>query len=61
MLGMYQDKIANFLGEAYVGEKRKCEVRFSVAVMDKKEMEAGLKKLDFYVCGILMHRIIDGE
>jgi NAD(P)H-dependent flavin oxidoreductase YrpB (nitropropane dioxygenase family)/3-hydroxymyristoyl/3-hydroxydecanoyl-(acyl carrier protein) dehydratase len=39
MLGMYQDKIANFLGEAHVGEKKKCEVRFSVAVIDKKELE----------------------
>ncbi|MFA5368432.1 MAG: nitronate monooxygenase, partial [Candidatus Paceibacterota bacterium] len=39
MLSMYQDKIANFLGEAYVGEKKKCELRFSVAVIDKKELE----------------------
>jgi|GEM_PF-2194972 len=29
--------------------------------MDKKEMETGLGKLNFYVCGILMHRILDGE
>ena len=24
-----------------------------------QELEAGLKKLDFYVCGVLMHRILD--
>lgn len=29
--------------------------------MDKKEMESGLEKLNFYVCGILMHRILKGE
>lgn len=39
ILGMYQGRIANFLGEAYVADKRKCEVRFSVAVVDKKEMD----------------------
>lgn len=39
MLGMYQERIANFLGEAYVNQKKKCEVRFSVAVVDKKEMD----------------------
>jgi NAD(P)H-dependent flavin oxidoreductase YrpB (nitropropane dioxygenase family)/3-hydroxymyristoyl/3-hydroxydecanoyl-(acyl carrier protein) dehydratase len=39
MLGMYADKIANFLGEAFVNDRRKCEVRFSVAVIDKKELE----------------------
>jgi len=32
----YDSKIANFLGEAWVEEERKCEVRFSVAVVDKK-------------------------
>ena len=44
MLGMYAEKIANFLGEAYVGDKKKCEVRFSVAVMDKGEMEEKKKE-----------------
>jgi len=39
LLGIYNSKIANFLGEAFVDNNRKCEVRFSVAVMDKKEME----------------------
>ena len=39
LLGIYNAKIANFLGEAFVGDTRKCEVRFSVAVMDKTEME----------------------
>lgn len=39
LLGFYQDKIANFIGEAFVGEERKCEVRFSVVVMDKGEMK----------------------
>ncbi|MFA5431274.1 MAG: nitronate monooxygenase [Candidatus Paceibacterota bacterium] len=39
MLGIYNAKIANFLGEAFVNDSRKCEVRFSVAVVDKTEME----------------------
>ncbi|MBN2095109.1 MAG: hypothetical protein JW727_03610 [Candidatus Aenigmarchaeota archaeon] len=26
-----------------------------------ERMEKGLEKLNFYVCGILMHRILDGE
>jgi len=39
LLGIYNAKIANFLGEAYVNEGKKCEVRFSVAVVDKEEME----------------------
>lgn len=39
LLGIYNSKIANFLGEAFVNDSRKCEVRFSVAVMDKTEME----------------------
>jgi len=39
LLGIYNSKIANFLGEAFVDDSRKCEVRFSVAIMDKKEME----------------------
>ncbi len=39
LLGIYNDKIVNFLGEAFVDDSRKCEVRFSVAVMDKTEME----------------------
>ncbi len=27
----------------------------------KKQLAHGLEKLSFYVCGILMHRILDGE
>ncbi len=44
LLGFYEDKIANFLGEAYVGTEKKAEVRFSVVVMDKKEMLDKFKK-----------------
>ena len=39
LLGVYNSKIANFVGEAYVGGAMKCEVRFSVAIMDKDEMK----------------------
>ncbi len=39
LLGFYGYKVANFIGEAYVGEEKKCEVRFVVAVMDKEEMK----------------------
>jgi len=39
LLGFYGYKIANFIGEAYVGEDKKCEVRFVVAVVDKDEMK----------------------
>lgn len=39
LLGIYNSKIANFVGEAYVGPVLKCEVRFSVAIMDKEEMK----------------------
>jgi len=50
LLGIYADKIANFIGEAFVGEDRKCEVRFSVAIMDKNEFQekakAGSKPID---------------
>lgn len=38
LLGFYNSKIANFAGEAAVNGVLKCEVRFSVAVMDKAEM-----------------------
>jgi NAD(P)H-dependent flavin oxidoreductase YrpB (nitropropane dioxygenase family)/3-hydroxymyristoyl/3-hydroxydecanoyl-(acyl carrier protein) dehydratase len=44
LLGVYNSKIANFLGEAFVDEVRKCEVRFSVAVMDRSEMEEKKKE-----------------
>lgn len=39
LLGFYENKIANFVGEASVSGVLKCEVRFSVAVMEKSEME----------------------
>ena len=39
LLGFYGFKIANFKGEAFVGEERKCEARFSVAVLDKDELK----------------------
>jgi hypothetical protein len=39
----------------------KCQVDCSLDEMDIKEMEKGLEKLNFYVCGILMHRILEGE
>jgi len=39
LLGFYGFKIANFKGEAFVGEERKCEVRFSVVVIDKDEFK----------------------
>lgn len=42
MLGIYAERIANFLGEAYVNDIKKCEVRFSVAVVTKKEMQEKL-------------------
>lgn len=38
LLGIYGSKIANFVGEAYVDNVLKSEVRFSVAIMDKDEM-----------------------
>jgi len=39
LLGIHGDKIANFIGEAYVGDSKKCEVRFSVAILTKKELK----------------------
>jgi NAD(P)H-dependent flavin oxidoreductase YrpB (nitropropane dioxygenase family)/3-hydroxymyristoyl/3-hydroxydecanoyl-(acyl carrier protein) dehydratase len=39
LVGFYKGKIANFVGEALVDNVLKCEVRFSVAVMDKEEMK----------------------
>lgn len=37
LLGFYAFKVANFIGEAYVNGEKKCEVRFTVAVVDKEE------------------------
>jgi NAD(P)H-dependent flavin oxidoreductase YrpB (nitropropane dioxygenase family)/3-hydroxymyristoyl/3-hydroxydecanoyl-(acyl carrier protein) dehydratase len=39
LLGLYKEKIANFVGEAYVDNVLKSEVRFSVAIMGKDEMK----------------------
>ena len=39
LLGFYGFKIANFKGEAFVGDEKKCEVRFTVAIVDKNELE----------------------
>lgn len=36
LLGFYRYKIANFKGEAFVGDEKKCEVRFTIAVIEKK-------------------------
>lgn len=39
LLGIHGDKIANFIGEAYVGDSKKCEVRFSVAILTRNELK----------------------
>lgn len=39
LLGFYGDKLANFKGEAFVDDKRKCEVRFSIAIVDKDDFK----------------------
>lgn len=39
LVGFYQEKIANFVGEAFVDNVLKCEVRFSVLIMEKEEMK----------------------
>lgn len=39
LLGFYGFKIANFKGESWVGDEKKCEVRFVVAVVDKNELK----------------------
>lgn len=45
LLSFYKDKIANFIGEAYVDGNRKCEVRFSVAVVDKDELQGKAEEI----------------
>jgi len=37
LLGFYSYKIANFIGEAFVGEEKKCEVRFQVVAVEKED------------------------
>ncbi|MCU0653188.1 MAG: hypothetical protein MUD10_02925 [Candidatus Pacebacteria bacterium] len=39
----------------------KCQVDCALDEMDIKQIEKGMEKLDFYVCGILMHRVLEGE
>jgi NAD(P)H-dependent flavin oxidoreductase YrpB (nitropropane dioxygenase family)/3-hydroxymyristoyl/3-hydroxydecanoyl-(acyl carrier protein) dehydratase len=39
LFGFHAFKVANFKGEVFVGEEKKCEVRFSVAVVDKQEFK----------------------
>ena len=39
LLAFYAFKLAHFIGKAYVNGEEKCEVRFSVAVVDKKEFQ----------------------
>lgn len=45
MLGMYGGKVANFVGEAYCNNSKKCEVRFSVAIMDKDELNKKINEV----------------
>lgn len=44
LLGFYAYKIAHFKGEAFVGDEKKCEARFTVAVVDKDEFKENLKE-----------------
>ncbi len=39
LLGFYANKIANFKAEAIVGDEKKCEARFVVAIVDKDEFK----------------------
>lgn len=39
LLGFYNYKVANFKGEVFVKDDKKCEVRFVVVVVDKKEFK----------------------
>ncbi len=36
LLGFYAYRVAHFIGEAFVNGEKKCEVRFTIAVVDKK-------------------------
>jgi len=44
LVGFHENKIANFKGEAFVGDSLKCKVRFVCAMVDKKEFEEKYKK-----------------
>jgi len=39
LVSIYEERIANFKGEAFVEEEPKCEVRFSCAIVDKDEFQ----------------------
>jgi len=39
LLGFYGDKIANMKGEAFVKDKIKSEIRFTIAIIDKEEFK----------------------
>lgn len=45
LLGFYEEKIANFKGEAFVNDSLKCKVRFTCAVVDKKEFNEKYKRI----------------
>ena len=45
--------------EALSIAEMKCQIDCSLDEMDIKQMEKGMEKLNFYVCGILMHRILE--
>lgn len=40
-LGLYDNKIANFRGQALVEEKKKCKVEFAIAIVDKDQFSLG--------------------
>ena len=39
LIGFYGNQVANMKGEAFVKGKKKCEVRFSIAIIDKNEFQ----------------------
>ena len=44
ILGVYENRIAHIKGEAWVDEELKCEARFSVAIISKKEFSERYKR-----------------
>jgi len=46
LLGFYAYKVANFIGEVFVDGDKKCEVRFTIAVVDKEEFKAKRNQKD---------------
>jgi len=49
LLGFYAFKVANFLGEVFVDGDKKAEVRFTIAVVDKKEFESKQSQADIKI------------